>query len=196
MKPVRTITAALLLAAGAAVFSAAPAYAVDSVLVPIPLPDGASDQICEELDSTKINLGDGNETFVITAPAGEVITMVCVKSGDDNSGGGPEYYLVEPPANSVTISHSTGRDISHYSFASELPPTEPPATEPPATEPPATEPPATTPPAETTPPAGGGDGGAKLAETGFENGWLAFVGLGALAVGAAIAVPRMVAKRR
>ncbi|MEV1130070.1 LPXTG cell wall anchor domain-containing protein [Agromyces sp. NPDC049794] len=77
-----------------------------------------------------------------------------------------------------------------------MPTTPPPTTEPPTTEPPVTDPPATTPAVETTPPVGGGDGGAKLADTGFENGWLAFVGVGALAAGAALVVPRMVAKRR
>ncbi|WP_136706570.1 hypothetical protein [Agromyces sp. H66] len=180
-----------MLAAGAAVFAAAPAYAEDSVLVPIPLPDGFSDQKCEELDSGKSEEGGLGETEDISAPAGQVITMVCVKAGDENSDAGVEYYMVEPPTNTVTITHSTGKDISHYSFSYEPEPTTPPTT------PPATTPPVTTPPVETTPPAGGGgDGGVTLAETGFENGWLAFVGIGALAVGAAIAVPRMVAKRR
>jgi LPXTG-motif cell wall-anchored protein len=196
MKSTRVFAAALLLAGGAVAFVAAPAYAA---IVPTDPPPGASDQICEGLDSTKINLDGEQETFEISAEEGFVITGFCVKSGDDNSDGGPEYYLVDPPTNTVTISHSTGRDISHYSFSFEkvatTPPTTPPATTPPGTTPPETTP-ATTPPASTTPPAGGGDGAAALAETGFENGWLAFIGIGALALGGALIAPRLIAKRR
>ena len=191
MKPVRTITAALLLAAGAAVFSAAPAYAD---VIQVDPPEGAPTDVCAELDSTKINTVGDPLTVEITADPGYVITGYCVKAGSAQQEDGPLYFEVDPPQESLVISYP-GKAVSHYSFSQELAPTTPPTT-PPATEPPATTPPVTTPPVETTPPAGGGDGDAKLAETGFENGWLAFVGLGALAVGAAIAVPRMVAKRR
>ncbi|WP_448003655.1 hypothetical protein [Agromyces bauzanensis] len=192
MKPVRTVTAALLLAAGAAVFTAAPAYAD---VIPVDPPEGAPAEVCAELDSTKIDTVGDPLTVEITADPGYLITGYCVKAGSENQGDGPLYYEVVPPTESVTISYPGGKAVSHYSYTQEKVATTPPTT-PPATEPPATTPPAT-PPAETTPPAGGGgDGGVTLAETGFENGWLAFVGLGALAVGAAIAVPRMVAKRR
>ena len=193
MKPVRTITAALLLAAGAAVFSAAPAFAYE--VNEIEPPAGAPTDVCMDLTEPKEDTTGNPLTVEISAPDGYVITMYCVKAGSDQQGNGPRYFEVVPPTQTITISYPGGKAVSHYSYAYEKVATTPPTT-PPATEPPATEPPATTPPVETTPPAGGGDGGAKLAETGFENGWLAFVGLGALAVGAAIAVPRMVAKRR
>ncbi|RXZ72263.1 LPXTG cell wall anchor domain-containing protein [Agromyces albus] len=180
MKHSRTLGAALILAGGAVVFSAAPAYAA---IIPTDPPEGASDQICEDLDSGKSTEGGLGTTEEIFAPEGMVITLVCVKSGDDVSGGGPEYYLVDPPTNSVIIAHSTGKDISHYSFAFEAAPTpEPTPTPTPTPEP---TPPPTVPPA-----------GDKLAETGFESGWLPFVGIGALALGAALFVPRLVAKRR
>jgi LPXTG-motif cell wall-anchored protein len=184
MKPVRTLTAALLLAGAAVVFSAAPAYAEN---IPTEPPEGASDQVCEEGDSTKIDLDGTDSTFVITAEEGFVITAFCVKAGDDASDAGVEYYLVDPPTNTVTISHSTGKGISHYSFIQEEPEPEPTPTPTPTPEPT---------PEPTTPPAGGGDGGAKLAETGFDAGWMPFAGIGLLALGAALFVPRLVAKRR
>lgn len=177
MKPVRTLTAALLLAGGAVVFSAAPAHAA---IIPTDPPEGASDQVCEPLDSGKSAEGGLGTTEEIFAPEGMVITLVCVKSGDEASGGGPEYYLVEPPTNSVVISHSTNKEISHYSFAFEAAPTPTPNPTPEPT------------PTPTLPPAGGD----KLAETGFESAWLPFAGIGVLALGAALVVPRLAAKRR
>jgi len=186
MKPVRTLTAALLLAGAAVLFSAAPAYAENILTDP---PEGASDQICEEGDSTKIDLDGSDSTFVITADEGFVITMFCVKAGDDASNAGVEYYLVDPPTNTVTISHSTGKGISHYSFIQEEP-------EPTPTPPPTPTPTPEPTPTPTEPPAGGGDGGVTLAETGFDAGWMPFAGIGLLALGAALVVPRLVAKRR
>ncbi|MGR0220640.1 hypothetical protein [Agromyces sp. ZXT2-6] len=192
MKSTRVLTAALLLGGGAALFAAAPAYAAN---VPTDPPAGAPTQKCAELDSGKSTDGAYGEDELITAPEGYVITMFCVKSGSENQeDGGPEYYLVQPPTNSVTIAHSTGKDISHFSFSYEK------VTTPPVTTPPVTTPPHTT-PVETTPvkttPAGGGDGeGKELAETGFDNGWLLFAGLGAIALGGAIAGPRIAAAKR
>jgi LPXTG-motif cell wall-anchored protein len=185
MKSTRVFAAALLLAGGAVAFSTAPAYAED---VP------PHEQVCDGLDSGKEDLGDGNTTFEIFAPEGTLITGYCVKAGSENQeDGGPEYVTVDPPAESVVISHSTGKDISHYSFSWEKITTTPPST-PPVTTPPVTTPPETT---HTTPPAGGGDGeGKELAETGFDNGWLLFAGIGAIALGGAIAAPRIAAAKR
>jgi hypothetical protein len=197
MKSTRVLAAALLLGGGAALFAAAPAYAD---IVPTDPPAGAPEQKCAELDSGKSGDGAYGEDEVITAPEGYVITMFCVKSGSENQeDGGPEYYLVQPPTNSVTISHSTGKDISHFSYSYEKVTTTPPSTPPVTTPPVETTPPATThttPPVETTP-AGGGDGeGKELAETGFDNGWLLFAGIGAIALGGAIAAPRIAAAKR
>lgn len=196
MKTPRALAAALLLAGGAVLFSAAPAYAD---IIPTDPPEGADSKICEGLDSGKSPDGAYGTTEEITAPDGYVITGFCVKSGSENQeDGGPEYYLVDPPATSVTISHSTGKDISHFSYTSEKVTTTLPST-PPVTTPPVTTPPATThttPPVETTP-AGGGDGeGHELAETGFDGGWLLALGLGAVALGGAIVAPRVAAATR
>lgn len=192
MKSPRVFAAALLLAGGAVALSTAPAYAGEATPPP-------HEQVCDGLDSGKKDLPDGNLTFEIVAPEGYLITGYCVKAGSENQeDGGPEYETVEPPAASVVIKHSTGKDISHYSFSYEKITTTPPST-PPVTTPPVTTPPATThttPPVETTP-AGGGDGeGNELAETGFDNGWLLFAGIGAIALGGAIAAPRIAAAKR
>ncbi|KZE92863.1 hypothetical protein AVP42_02129 [Agromyces sp. NDB4Y10] len=179
MKSTRLFAAALLLAGGAVAFSTAPAYAAQN------------DQVCAGLDSGKIDTQGDVSSVTITAPEGYLITEYCVKAGSANQGLGPEYVTVDPPVKSLEITHSSTKDVSHYSFAYEKEQTH------------------TTPP--TTPvhtdPAGGGDGGGKhseapkgggeqLAETGFDNGWLLFAGLGAMALGGAIAAPRIAAAKR
>jgi LPXTG-motif cell wall-anchored protein len=187
MKTASLVSTAALVLGGSLLF-ASPAFAEE--IVPVETQAPVEEKVCDELDSTKIDLKAGNTTFEIIADEGYLITGYCVKAGSALQGDGPEYVEVDPPQESVIIEHSTGKDISHYSFSQELAPTTPPTT------PPATTPPATTPPASTTPPAGGGDGAAALAETGFENGWLAFIGIGALALGGALIAPRLMAKRR
>lgn len=57
------------------------------------------------------------KTLVVTAPDGQLISGYCVKAGSINQGYGPEYVVVNPPAETVTISHSSGKDISHYTVA-------------------------------------------------------------------------------
>jgi hypothetical protein len=57
---------------------------------------------------------DSTESLVITAPEGKLISGYCVKAGSIHQGNGPEYVTVNPPAKTVTISHSSGKDISHY----------------------------------------------------------------------------------
>lgn len=170
MKSTRVFAAALLLAGGAVAFSTAPAYAAEN------------EQVCAGLDSGKIDTQGDPSSVTITAPDGYLITEYCVKAGSANQGDGPEYFTVDPPVKSLTISHSSGKDVSHYSFAYEK------------------ETVRTTPPSTPhTPPAGGGDGEApkkELAETGFDNGWMLFAGLGAIALGGAIAAPRIAAAKR
>lgn len=50
----------------------------------------------------------------VTAPAGQLISGYCVKAGSAQQGNGPEYVTIDPPATQVTITHSSGKDISHY----------------------------------------------------------------------------------
>lgn len=56
-------------------------------------------------------------TETYTAPEGFLISGFCVKAGSINQGDGPEYTPVDPPAESITFYHSSGKDISHFSVA-------------------------------------------------------------------------------
>lgn len=111
----------------------------------------ANDQVCPEGDSGKIDVSGSNASLTLTAPEGKLISGYCVKAGSANQGLGPEFYPVNPPAKSVTISHSSGKDISHYSltFVDEQT-TTPTETTPTDTTPTETTPTETT-PAESTP---------------------------------------------
>lgn len=75
------------------------------------------EQVCEGLDSGKIDVVGSDESLVITAPDGKLISAYCVKAGSAQQDEGPEYVDVDPPQEEVTISHSSGKDISHYSVA-------------------------------------------------------------------------------
>jgi hypothetical protein len=61
------------------------------------------------------HIDGGNETSItITAPEGQLIESVCVKAGSAEQGDGPEIINYDPPVKTVTITHSTGKEISHY----------------------------------------------------------------------------------
>jgi hypothetical protein len=77
----------------------------------------ANEQVCPGLDSGKID-ENGNKTKVtVTAPDGYLIDQYCAKAGSAKQGYGPELVTVDPPQESVTISHSSGKDLSHYSVS-------------------------------------------------------------------------------
>lgn len=64
----------------------------------------------------KVDVTGSQASITYTAPEGYLISGYCVKAGSDNQeDGGPEYTTLNPPVASVTLSHSTGKDISHYS---------------------------------------------------------------------------------
>ena len=90
----------VLLGGGMAPASAAPAYG----------------QICDAGDSGKIEVAEGVKTLTIKAPEGFVITKVCVKAGSAKNGPGAETKDAPNNDGSVPISHSSEKDISHYSF--------------------------------------------------------------------------------
>ena len=86
---------------------------------------------------------EATETYA--APAGFLISSYCVKAGSDNQkDGGPEYVSVTPPAATITISHSTGKDVSHFSVT--LVPVLVPVLVPPVPVPPVPAPPVPAPP--------------------------------------------------
>ena len=77
-------------------------------------------EVCPEWDSGKIDVTGEQTTLRITAPEGFHIVEVCVKAGSSNEGYGPEYSVVDPPRRGMTISHSSGKAISHYSMRYEI----------------------------------------------------------------------------
>jgi hypothetical protein len=76
-------------------------------------------QVCPAGTSGKIDVSGDDQTLTITAPDGYAITGYCVKAGSAKQGNGPESYVLDPPATSVVISHSSGKGISHYSYTLE-----------------------------------------------------------------------------
>lgn len=108
-----------------------------------------NEQVCVPLSSGKKDTTGDPLTVTITAPEGMVITGYCVKAGSANQGEGPEYPVLTPDQlnqNSLTIAHSSGKAISHYSFSWGPAPTTP-----------------VTPPAEEEPPAGNEPPGGRAA---------------------------------
>ena len=74
-------------------------------------------QVCDALDSGKINTTGDPLTVTITAPAGQVIDGYCVKAGSASSGDGPVHVTVNPPQTSVTFGYPSGKAVSHYSYS-------------------------------------------------------------------------------
>lgn len=130
--------AALILALAALAGLAACGQQVESVA------PADSDGVCS---GTHLSAGQAT-SYTYTAPAGKLVASYCVKAGSANQGNGPEYHDVAPPQQSVTFSHSSGKEISHFSV--ELVDAPPPDTDPP-TDTTTTE--ETTPSTSTAPPS-------------------------------------------
>jgi hypothetical protein len=82
------------------------------------------EQVCPDLDTG--HLSANNQTsFTFTAPQGQVIVQICVKAGSAQQGDGPEFIDFDPGVTQATFSHSSGKEISHFSakFADAPPPT-------------------------------------------------------------------------
>ena len=72
-------------------------------------------QICPAFDSGKIDVAGEVKSLTLEAPRGMEIAAVCVKAGSAKQGLGAEIYYYDYSQVSVTISHYSGKDISHYS---------------------------------------------------------------------------------
>ncbi len=75
----------------------------------------ADEGVCAGQSSGKIDVSGSHTTLTVVAPEGQLISGYCVKAGSINNENGPVYVSVNPPAAQVTISHPSGKDISHYS---------------------------------------------------------------------------------
>ncbi|MHA7287046.1 excalibur calcium-binding domain-containing protein [Arthrobacter sp. MDT3-44] len=74
------------------------------------------DQVCDEGTSGKQDVTGAGPELTVIAPQGQLIASYCVKAGSSNQGDGPETVVLPTPQSQVTISHSSGKDISHYSY--------------------------------------------------------------------------------
>jgi hypothetical protein len=104
-------------------------------------PVAAQQDVCPGLHSGKIDTSGDPPSVTVTAPEGFLIDEYCVKAGSDASDAGVEFVPVNPPQATVTISHPSGKAVSHYSYSLVeivTPPTTPPPTTPPPTTPPGT----------------------------------------------------------
>ncbi|MHA7190658.1 excalibur calcium-binding domain-containing protein [Arthrobacter sp. MDT2-16] len=108
----RTGLLALAVTAGLSTFSVAPAFATAHGAEPV-------EQVCGEGTSGKQDLNEpGLSEVTLIAPQGQLIASYCVKAGSSKQGNGPETVVLPVPQSQVTISHSSGKDISHYSYTS------------------------------------------------------------------------------
>ncbi|WP_194408819.1 DUF11 domain-containing protein [Microbacterium cremeum] len=101
------------------------ADAVDEVMALAAADD--NDQVCADLHTGHETTVGKQTSWEITAPPGMLIYGYCVKAGSIEQGEGPVYVVLNPPVTSVTISHPSGKEISHYSVAyvAECPDAEP-----------------------------------------------------------------------
>ncbi|GER23987.1 hypothetical protein NCCP1664_24820 [Zafaria cholistanensis] len=102
----KTLLAALAVAGLAVLGSAAPVSAAPP-----------ANQLCPALSSGKIDVSGVKKSVTIVAPKGMVITKVCVKAGSAVQGLGTKLTSYDPGVAKVTVSHFSGKGISHYSYA-------------------------------------------------------------------------------
>lgn len=104
MKRISALGAAALLALGL--------YATVSTVASASPVVTAVEDVCPE--EGKAQPGGNQPSVLVTAPDGMVITGYCVKAGSAQQEEGPEYEYFDSPVTEVTITHSSGKDISHY----------------------------------------------------------------------------------
>ena len=100
----------LSLMCGAPAASASPAVEGGDVAVQN---GGNTGQVCDvPFGTTKVE-SPTPEQLVVTAEPGFVIDKICVKAGSDNQGDGVEW-IDGNGATTITVSHSSGKKVSHF----------------------------------------------------------------------------------
>jgi LPXTG-motif cell wall-anchored protein len=183
VRKMTVLGASALLVAGL-MGSPAAAFAAPIAGAPVAITGGGNDGATCPKDG-KVDVEGEHVTLEVTAEPGYLITGYCVKAGSDKQGDGPVDVVVDPPAATVTISHPSGKAISHYTLVTvKAEPTPEPTPSEPSQEPsvapsgesegssgvpsePAVEPTAGTP---------GGEGEATTAPSAEEPGELAATG--------------------
>ncbi len=92
--------------------------------------DNVNEGVCQPQAGHLSPPNSTTKSITVEAPEGKLISGYCVKAGSIKQGNGPEYVTVDPPAASVTITHSSGKDISHYVVFYINKPVDPPVTVP------------------------------------------------------------------
>lgn len=187
MRKMTVLGASALLVAGL-MGSPAVAFAAPIAGAPVAITGGGNDGATCPKDG-KVDVTGEQVTLEVTAEPGYLITGYCVKAGSDKQGDGPVDVVVDPPAATVTISHPSGKAISHYTLVTvKAEPTPEPTPSEPSQEPsgepsegssdipsePAVEPTVGTPGDESTAPVGGVE--ATTAPSAEEPGELAATG--------------------
>lgn len=88
------------------------------------VPAAAAPVALEELTVTeqtcpkegKVDVGGEQTEVTLAAPEGRLISGYCVKAGSEASGAGVHYVELDTPVAEVTISHPSGKAISHYTL--------------------------------------------------------------------------------
>lgn len=113
----RSLTVATLVASatlgGAMLMTATTANAASGTVAQ----SGNDGQVCDGLDSGKIDTPNNPQSVTVTAPDGMLIDGYCVKAGSALQGDGPVYVDVAPPQKSITFSYPGGKAISHYAVS-------------------------------------------------------------------------------
>ena len=102
-----------LFALGAAALLALGLYATASVVASAAPIDPTEAAVCPEGGKVEV-LGE-QTSVTVTAPEGMLITGYCVKADLAKQWDGPVFVTLEEPATTVTITHVSGKAISHYS---------------------------------------------------------------------------------
>jgi hypothetical protein len=112
VRKMTVLGASALLVAGLMVSPAA-AFAAPIAGAPVAT-TGDSESTCPKDGKVDVPKGEEPTSIEVTAESGYVIVGYCVKAGSDQQGDGPVEVVVDPPTTSVTITHPSGKAISHY----------------------------------------------------------------------------------
>ncbi|MFD6140885.1 LPXTG cell wall anchor domain-containing protein [Promicromonospora sp. NPDC060271] len=113
MRKMTVLGASALLVAGL-MGSPAAAFAAPIAGAPVAITGGGDGATCPK--DGKVDVEGEHVTLEVTAEPGYLITGYCVKAGSDKQGDGPVDVVVDPPSATVTISHPSGKAISHYTL--------------------------------------------------------------------------------
>ena len=85
--------------------------------VATPAPASAAPGNGDDLDSGRVVVPGNADRVTVAAPAGQLVTGYCVKSaGLKGTTGAPEYVVLEKPVASLSLKHTDGGNLTHYSL--------------------------------------------------------------------------------